>query len=119
MSRTGGEKSSEHREDGHENMTPPPGCAGATALASARDCRSCARGGAGASSLGLRSDRGGGGPQLLATERKEASSTASFGTASDSTMKLMIDVKDSSEKSGSTPHGPILRGGVGGGWKFW
>ena len=37
---------------------------------------------------------------------KEAFSTASFGTVSTSTMNLMIDVKDSSEKSGSTPHGP-------------
>ena len=44
----GGEKSSEHREDGHD---PPPGCAGATVLALARDCRFCARGGAGASLL--------------------------------------------------------------------
>ena len=52
---------------------------------------------------------------------KEAFSPASFGILSTSGMKLMIDVKDSSEKSGSTPHGPILRGRVGGGlcssWK--
>ena len=45
----------------------------------------------------------------------------SFGTVSTSRMNLMIDVKDSSQKSGSTPHGPILRGGRGGGkppsWK--
>ena len=112
MSRTGGEKSSEHREDGHD---PPPGCAGATALASARDCRSCARGGAGASSLGLRSDRGGGGPQLLATERKEASTTALFGTMSTSRIKLMMDVKDSSKSSSSMKNGSIpVRGRRGG-----
>ena len=35
-------------------MTPPRGCAGATALASASDCRSCTRGGLGASLLALR-----------------------------------------------------------------
>ena len=48
----------------------------------------------------------GGGPQLLATERKEASSAASSGTVSTSMMKLMIDVKDASKKSGSILHGP-------------
>ena len=50
---------------------------------------------------------------------KEAFSPASFGTLSTSRIKLMVDVKDSSESSGSTFHGPILRGAVGGGWKFW
>ena len=45
----GGKKSSEHREDVHD---PPPGCAEATALALARDCRSCAHGRSSASSLG-------------------------------------------------------------------
>ena len=47
----GGKKSSEHREDVHD---PPPGCAEATALALARDCRSCAHGRSSASLLALR-----------------------------------------------------------------
>ena len=49
-----------------------------------------------------------GGTALLATERKEASSTASSGTVSTSTTKLMVDVKDSSKNSESTLHGPAL-----------
>ena len=44
--------------------------------------------------------------KALATETKEASSTASSGTVSTSTMKLMIDEKDSSKNSESTLHGP-------------
>ena len=54
-------------------------------------------------------------PRLLATEMKEAFSTASFGTVSTSGMKLMVDVKDSSKNSGSTLHGPVARNSLGGG----
>ena len=108
----GGEKRLEHREDGH---APPPGGAGATALASARDCRSCARWGGCASLHGLKSTPWGGGPRLLATEMKEAFSTASFGTVSTSGMKLMVDEKDSSKNSESTLHGPVARNSLGGG----
>ena len=46
----GGEKSSKHRED---VLDPPPGCAEATALASARDAAPARVGGWSASSLGL------------------------------------------------------------------
>ena len=55
-----------------------------------------------------------GGPRLLATEMKEAFSTASFGTVSTSGMKLMVDEKDSSKNSESTLHGPVARNSLGG-----
>ena len=58
---------------------------------------------------------------MLATVRKEASSTASSGTVSTSRMNLMNDVKGSSEKFGSTLQVLPVRGRVGGGdrpsWK--
>ena len=46
---------------------------------------------------------------------KETFSPASFGTVSTSGMKLMADVKGSSEKFGSTLQVLPVRGAVGGG----
>ena len=71
--------------------------------------------GGGASLKRGSSDSLGGGPRLLATEMKEAFSTASFGTVSTSGMKLMVDEKDSSKNSESTLHGPVARNSLGGG----